>query len=125
MKKKAVKSSKPHEFSVVGIQYRTTLPVRRKLAELVPFSVVLVREPKNTHDPNAIAVQISEGTFVDGMKIGYLRRQVAEVLAPALDSGEVIDTKAEMKMIDPEISEGVAEIWLSHAAQLGLDKIAS
>jgi HIRAN domain len=120
---KAKPKQKSYDFSVVGIQYRVTLPYRRRLAELTPFPVRLVREPENPHDENAIAVTIAAGTFINGMKIGYLRREVAAVLAPALDEGVIAETKAELTTLDPEISEAVAEIWLIHAENLALDKI--
>lgn len=41
--------------------------------------VELVREPKNEYDANAIAAH------VEGRQVGYLRRELAEQLAPALD----------------------------------------
>jgi hypothetical protein len=113
------------DFSVVGMQYRVTLPVRRELAKSCPFSVHVIREPDNRHDENAIAIEVASGTNIDGMKIGYLRRQVAEVLAPALDSGEVVDVRARMVLIDPEVSEAVVRIWLAGAKNSTLDKIAS
>jgi len=122
--KKAQPKQKSYDFSVVGLGYRVTMPYRRRLAKLTPFPVRLVREPENTHDENAIAVTIAAGTFIDGMKIGYLRREVAAVLAPALDEGIVAETKAEVTAVDPESAVAVAEIWLTHAENLPLDKIS-
>jgi hypothetical protein len=78
------------------------LPTRRKIFDLVGESraardgtprqellayvepgdpVTLERQPSNPHDPNAIAVNWG------GYDIGYLPRDDAEMLAPALDEG--------------------------------------
>ncbi len=43
----------------------------------------LVREPSNPHDRNAIAVEIS-----DGDALGYISRDLAAELAPAMDAGQ-------------------------------------
>jgi single-stranded-DNA-specific exonuclease len=40
------------------------------------------REPRNTHDPNAVAVLTA-----DGRRLGYLKRLVAAALAPQMDRG--------------------------------------
>jgi single-stranded-DNA-specific exonuclease len=42
----------------------------------------LVREPENVHDPNAIAV------YYGKLQLGYLRRQIAQRLAPNIDGGD-------------------------------------
>ena len=49
--------------------------------QLVPVS--FVREPDNEHDPNALKAQLGE------FKVGYLRRELAEVYAPVLDTAAV------------------------------------
>jgi hypothetical protein len=43
--------------------------------------LLLVREPLNEHDPNAIAVHIRQG------HIGYVAKEYAAEIAPFLDSG--------------------------------------
>lgn len=45
--------------------------------------VELVREPDNQHDENAIAVK----SKIFG-RLGYIKRSVAKILAPIIDSGE-------------------------------------
>lgn len=45
----------------------------------LPKPVVLIREPENGHDPNAIRAE------VEGACVGYLRRALAEQLAAPLD----------------------------------------
>ena len=44
-----------------------------------PRPVVFVREPTNPYDGNALRAE------VDGQMVGYLRRQIAEVVAPPCD----------------------------------------
>jgi hypothetical protein len=44
-------------------------------------SFELVREPDNSHDPNAIRV------VVGGLYLGYVPRWLARRLAPAMDAG--------------------------------------
>ncbi|MFZ0451945.1 MAG: HIRAN domain-containing protein [Desulfatiglandaceae bacterium] len=45
-------------------------------------SFALVREPDNTHDPNAIRVEIG------GKYLGYIPRNIAKDLAPKMDQGK-------------------------------------
>ena len=112
------KAHKSQTFDVVGIQYRASQHFRRELASKLPLRVDLVREPRNEHDPNAVSVEIHES----GMKIGYLRRAVAEVMAPAFDNNSLVCVWAELITLDPETSEATAEIWLNHEGKLALDK---
>ena len=52
-------------------------------AELAPGErLELRREPENEHDPNAIAVHGG------GAHLGFVPRELAEEIAPALDAGE-------------------------------------
>lgn len=41
----------------------------------------LVREPENPQDPNAIRVEVG------GYFMGYIRKQIAQTLAPMMDEG--------------------------------------
>jgi hypothetical protein len=72
-----------HDLEVVGESHyqdalwriiggRTTDRVR------VEVQAVLVAESDNVHDPNAISI------WIEGMKVGYLSRQDAEVYRPGL-----------------------------------------
>lgn len=56
---------------------------RHELAELESDFFVLVREPSNRHDRNAIAV------FGGDRKVGYVSAKRAEVYAPLLDAAGV------------------------------------
>ncbi len=51
----------------------------RDVGYLVPVTVTLVREPANPYDRNAIRGD------VNGVTVGYLRRQIAAQMADALD----------------------------------------
>ncbi len=53
-------------------------------AELAPGSALTVRrDPGNAHDPNAIAVLTASGA-----QAGWVPREVAAQIAPALDAGD-------------------------------------
>ena len=59
------------------------------------IDAVLVREPDNEYDENAIAVYARvKDAAVDALKVGYVARELAVDLAPALEeknaSGEVV-----------------------------------
>lgn len=114
-----------YEFTVVGMGYRVTFPSKRKLRDHLPFTVWVTREPDNDHDGNAIAVKIGDHEVpLYPMTIGYLRKQVAKVLAPGLDDGTVEVGKAKLTEIR-EDGTGVVEIWLKHRknkTKLTLDK---
>lgn len=62
---------------------------------------VLVREPDNQYDANAVAV------FVDGHKVGYIPRADAEDMAASLDGfasrGQRVCLSAEIGWGDPAI----------------------
>jgi hypothetical protein len=118
---KALKAQhKSYVFDVVGIEYRATAPFRRELAAKLPLALRVKREPHNTHDPNAVAIELADS----GMKIGYLRRTVAEVLAPAFDDSSLVSVWAELVELDPDTAKAKAEIWLEHEGKLALDKIS-
>lgn len=62
-----------------------------------PLAAILVREPDNQHDPNAVAVHVPALGDEWG-HIGYIMREVAVRLAPELDEGvewaaEVVEVK--------------------------------
>ena len=69
--------------------------------------VKLVREKDNSHDKNAIRVDMP---FYDGSKIGYIPRQLAELWAPIIDSGtfytgRINDYSASKKSITIDVYE--------------------
>ena len=58
--------------------------------EFYPQKVELVPEPDNPHDPNAIKV------VTDGIHIGYIRAKDCEEVKGLLDSGDVVNIKADI-----------------------------
>jgi hypothetical protein len=69
------------DIPVVGVPYENRYQIIRRYAE-PNDPVFLVREPTNAYDPNAVMVLLEQGYM-----IGYVPREVAEVLAPQLDAG--------------------------------------
>jgi hypothetical protein len=68
----------PNRYSIVGTQF-TGIPESFVAALKAGTPAVLVREPANPHDPNAIAV------YVDGRRIGYVPKKQNGVLAQFID----------------------------------------
>lgn len=63
------------------------------------LAVVLVRNPANPHDANAIEVHVP--ALGDMAMIGHLARDVAARLAPRLDAGDRYVTEVSWVRIDP------------------------
>jgi hypothetical protein len=88
---------KRFETNVVGMQHRLTMSTRRLMVGYLRkcdrIGVMLIREPDNNADENAIKVVIRDTPY-KGMHIGYLPKTVASVYAPALDEMliQVIDS---------------------------------
>ncbi|MGN0037953.1 MAG: single-stranded-DNA-specific exonuclease RecJ [Coriobacteriales bacterium] len=66
---------------VVGVTFENRQDALESLEAGVELA--LVRQPGNEFDPNAIAVQL-----LDGTQLGYLNRALAARLAPVMDAGE-------------------------------------
>jgi hypothetical protein len=75
--------------AVVGVSFDNHQDVISKLR--VGDRLVLVREPENVYDPNAIAVKTESGE-----KVGYIDRITAEDIARGLDSLEKRHIPAEV-----------------------------
>jgi HIRAN domain len=108
-----------YEFTVVGLDHNITKFVQGKLGEYLPLKAELEREPDNSADENAIAVRVHAKS---DLKIGYLRRQVAKVLAPGFDDGSVSLKSAKLTEINDD-GTGTLQISLNHAKKLALDKL--
>jgi hypothetical protein len=94
--------------TVVGMQFRWKMTGREMLARAVPFPVELEREPDNKFDPNAVKVNLAATKKLSSLKgkhLGYLRREVAELLAHRLDAGTVEPVKLWVTEIDPKEGE--------------------
>lgn len=110
-------------FKVVGLQYALTKSGRAMISKQVPFTVKLKRGPENEADGNAIAVVIHDkNVSKEPMRIGYLRRQVAEVLAKDMDSGAMKIEKATVVSMSSVMAEVVVKFSLNHAKKFPLDK---
>lgn len=97
-------------LTVVGGQHAMTRKVMANIAATLnewPVKCRLVREPDNTFDENAIQVIVDdESSKFNRYKIGYIRRQVAAVLAAGLDSGAFEVREVMLTDYDPEEGEG-------------------
>jgi hypothetical protein len=74
---------------VIGFGYRKDRftrpnPDTDNLVLAVDDPVFVVREPHNSHDPNAMAL-----LWKNGEKLGYLRRNIAAHIAPLMDHGRL------------------------------------
>ncbi|MBP3883736.1 MAG: single-stranded-DNA-specific exonuclease RecJ, partial [Olsenella sp.] len=73
---------------VVGVSFEGRQEVVRKLSAGEALRVV--RDAANEVDPCAIAIETT-----DGVRVGYLRRQIAGVLAPIIDGGARYSARVE------------------------------
>lgn len=64
-------------------------------------AAVLVRNPLNEHDPNAIEVHVPAITHV----IGHIPAQMAQWMAPKLDAGERWHVSVDSVVIHPDHPE--------------------
>jgi hypothetical protein len=112
-KKKTKWVVKKRELECVGIQHRVTLSTRRFLKARVESKKMLIefkREPSNPHDENAISVFAGsdKGNPYKGMQLGYLPREVAKVLAPAIDKGRT--EFGPSFMVGVNVEKGTADL---------------
>lgn len=110
---------------VAGIEHHG-LPDRRHYdaASIARWSVsilesdalVLVREPDNRFDPNAIEIQGELPGFSDGLiKFGYIPKQTALWMAKLLDAGAVLTTHVEYA----DLSTGTIHVTVSKEEEEG------
>lgn len=95
-------------LTVVGLQFRFKVTGREMLARAVPFPVELEREPDNEYDENAIKVNIAADkklTKLKGVQLGYLRKEVAAILAPKLDAGSIEPVKLWVTEVDAKAGD--------------------
>lgn len=79
----------------VSITGSTFYPGATDAIARLPFGLplMLVREPTNKYDKNAIAVHLTktvDGNLTPSHKIGHVPRGTAEELAPLMDAGTAI-----------------------------------
>jgi len=92
------------ELSVVGLGYRMTPEKMERVAADAPLQVKLLREEWNEHDGNAVMVWLDEQPY--HFHIGYLPKEVAAVIAPKLDAGELEITEAWLASVDVPHAKG-------------------
>ena len=71
---------------LAGVTFEGRQEVVVRLTSGTPLRVV--RQPDNTHDPNAIALHDAHG-----MQVGFFNRRLAGVLAPVIDAGVEYDVE--------------------------------
>jgi hypothetical protein len=67
--------------NLAGVTYRDAQENIKRFGCRDIGSFALVREPENSHDPNAIRVEVA------GFFLGYIPKDVAKSLAPLMDAG--------------------------------------
>lgn len=102
------------ELTVVGLNFRWKREVRKMMPGWCPFTVTLEREPDNQYDENAVKVLIAKQkplAKLAGKQLGYLRSNIAALLAPQLDDGTLKPAKLTVTEID--VDGGQATIQAS------------
>jgi hypothetical protein len=96
------------EFHVAGIRHRLDAQSLWQLGESLPIKALLIREPENSADPNAIKVVVKRGHI----HMGYVPAGIAVKLAPRLDAGkmEVVSCKVIDIDVDYMVATAVAKL---------------
>jgi hypothetical protein len=94
---------------VVGVTFAKGYPDNLlRLAELQrgrrqgdePLAVILVRNPANEHDANAVEIHVP--ALGEGAMIGHVSRDNAARLAPLMDDGIAFEAWVAQTRIDPQ-----------------------
>lgn len=86
-------------IKVTGVTYqnrqKTLMGIRTNIKNGVKTDVVLVREPKNQFDKNAIKVIVRwrKGEELKRAQVGYIPRETAEKVAPLMDKKTFVKIK--------------------------------
>jgi hypothetical protein len=93
----------------------------KQLAEYVedgPLVARLEREPDNRHDPHAIKVIVTDERLPQkmlgsqGLWLGYIRRNLAAVVAQGMDKGRITNPYVEIQSVDVEHGQAKAFVRL-------------
>lgn len=117
--KRKKKTARKLELSVVGLNHRVDHATLIEMQRALPLKCYFKREPENAADSNAIQVRVHPDNDFSGANwhFGYLRRQVAAELAPAMDTHEVEVLSCELVSLDMETQrEGELTVVLSGLA---------
>lgn len=93
----------PNRYSIVGTNF-TGIPESFIMALQPGIVATLVREPRNEHDANAVAV------WIEGRRVGYVPKKNNAVLARFIDangtSGLIAPALAmDGKLLDPDAKQ--------------------
>lgn len=101
----------PFDVKVVGVSFTAGYPdnlyaldeawTHRLLDADEPLPVILVRNPENEYDANAIEVHVPSLGEEWGM-IGHLTRPIAARMAPEMDAGGRFVAEVVSVLIDPD-----------------------
>ena len=72
--------------------------------------LILVREPENTHDPNAIKVMVDLYQTGDLNEIGYIPAMTALWLAPVIDAGGKYEPRIRKIKVDKQDDKNISLI---------------
>jgi hypothetical protein len=108
-------------FDVVGMNHRVSLEACENLARQTErdrqsLKCELQREPTNPVDPRAVKVVVTDERAKHKGHIGYLRRKVASVIAPALDRGTAEVASCRLIYVNVEHGWGRIELKLKTPA---------
>src|SRR4051794_26498627 len=96
------------EFHVAGIRHRLDVSSLALLGESLPIKAMLIREPENPADPNAIKVVVKRGHI----HMGYVPAGIAVALAPRLDAGKTEVVSCKVIDIDSDYMAATAVVKL-------------
>lgn len=92
---------------VVGVSFVPAYPDNLHQLDMIwnqttgePLAAVLIRNPKNEYDANAIEVHVP-ALGEHGM-IGHLTRPIAARMAPEMDEGVIWSAEVDSVLIDPD-----------------------
>ena len=103
----------PFHTKVVGVSFVDSYPDNLYALDMAqreaqrsgePLTVVLVRNPENRYDANAIEVHVP-ALGEEWAMMGHLTRPIAARLAPAIDAGDRWQAAVESVLIDPDHPE--------------------
>ena len=90
----------PYTINVAGVSWENRQELIKELK--VDSEVILLRDPTNQYDKNAIAVKTKEN-----IQIGWVPKKIAEVLAPEIDAGINWQAKVESIIGNEQQLKGV------------------
>jgi hypothetical protein len=101
------------EIPIAGMKYRVSISTRRMMVTHVEEETVeclLVRDPENTHDENAVKVVVENSPY-SGFHIGFVPATVAKHLAPLLD--DITTQVAACVITEMDAIEGTAMLFVT------------